>query len=152
MKRSLVALILFSAALACAQAPTQPKLTALDQTLITAEKDFLAAAQKGDTAFLQRTLADNFTYVSVDGQVGGRQSMIDDLSDGGDNFLPYDMKVVRACDDVAVVTYDVVVHVPPEEDQGPPPRYQHFSTTWVKLGNAWKMQFQQKTPVRWGDW
>ena len=50
------------------------------------------------------------------------------------NLLPYDMKVVTAGEGVAIVTYDVVLRVPPSEDQGPPPRYQHFSTVWVKQG------------------
>jgi hypothetical protein len=152
MNRSLVLIFLVSAAIACAQSPEPAKLLLVDQTLISAEKDFLAAAKKGDTAFLQRTLAENFTHVGTDGQLGDRQGMIDDLSDGGQNIQPYDMKVVRVCDDVAVVTYDAIVQVPPEEDQGPPPRYQHFSSTWVKQGDTWKMKFQQKTPVRWGDW
>jgi hypothetical protein len=62
------------------------------------------------------------------------------------------MKVVSAGDTVAIVTYDAVVRVPPAEDQGPPPRYQHFSTTWVKQGDTWKMKFQQMTPSHWGDW
>jgi hypothetical protein len=38
------------------------------------------------------------------------------------------------------------------EDQGPPPRYQHFSTTWVKQGDVWKMKFQQMTVAHFGDW
>jgi hypothetical protein len=62
------------------------------------------------------------------------------------------MKVVTAGDGVAIVTYDVVLRVRPSEDQGPPPRYQHFSTVWVKQGDAWKMKFQQMTASHWGDW
>ena len=31
-------------------------------------------------------------------------------------------------------------------------RYQHFSTVWVKQGDAWKMKFQQMTASHWGDW
>ena len=55
-------------------------------------------------------------------------------------------------DDVAIVSYDVVFRVPPAEDQGPPPRYQHFSTVWVKQSGEWKMKFQQMTASHWGDW
>ena len=151
-----VAVVLFCCSL-CAtgfgQAAAPPKpLTPLEQTLMAAEKSFIDAAKKGDAAFFKRTLTDDFSYVGSDGQLKLRQDMIDDLADGGQDLLTYDMKVVTVGDDAGIVTYDVVVRVLPEEDQGPPPRYQHFSTVWVKQGDAWKMKFQQKSVSHWGDW
>jgi ketosteroid isomerase-like protein len=134
-----------------AAAPSKP-LTPLEQTLIDAEKSFVEAAKKGDIAFFKRTLTDDFSFVSYDGQLSNRQDMIDQFGDGGLNLQPYDMKVVTAGDGVAIVTYNVVLRVRPSEDQGPPPRYQHFSTVWVKQGDAWKMKFQQMTASHWGDW
>jgi ketosteroid isomerase-like protein len=134
-----------------AAAPSKP-LSPLEQTLMAAEKDFVVAARKGDAAFLKRTLTDDFSFVSFDGQLYDRQEMIDEYSDGGFDLLPYNTKVVTASDGVAIVTYDVVLRVPAAEDQGPPPRYQHFSTVWVKQGDAWKMKFQQMTASHWGDW
>jgi ketosteroid isomerase-like protein len=134
-----------------AAAPSKP-LTPLEQTLIDAEKSFMEAAKKGDIAFFKRTLTDDFSFVSYDGQLSNRQGMIDQFGDGGLNLQPYDMKVVTAGDGVAIVTYDVVLRVRPSEDQGPPPRYQHFSTVWAKQGDAWKMKFQQMTASHWGDW
>ena len=134
-----------------AAAPAKP-LSPLEQTLMDAEKSFVAAAKKGDIAYFKRTLTDDFSFVAFDGQLYDRQDMLDQFGDGGLNLLPYDMKVVSAGDDVAIVTYDVVVRVPPSEDQGPPPRYQHFSTVWVKQGDVWKMKFQQMTASHWGDW
>jgi hypothetical protein len=134
-----------------AAAPSKP-LTPLEQTLIDAEKSFVEAAKKGDIAFFKRTLTNDFSFVSYDGQLSNRQDMIDQFGDGGLNLQPYDMKVVTAGDGVAIVTYDVVLRVRPSEDQGPPPRYQHFSTVWVKQGDAWKMKFQQMTASHWGDW
>ena len=119
---------------------------------MAAEKDFIAAAKKGDPAFFKRTLTDDFSLVAFDGQIADRQDVIDELSEGGLDLLAYDMKVVSVSDGVAIVTYDVVLRVPPAEDQGPPPRYQHFSTVWVKQGDAWKMKFQQMTVAHWGDW
>ena len=124
----------------------------LEQTLMSAEKSFVEAAKKGDAAFLKRTLADDFSFVAFDGQLYDRQEMLDQFGQGGLDLLPYDMKVVTAGEGVAIVTYDVVLRVPPSEDQGPPPRYQHFSTVWVKQGDAWKMKFQQMTASHWGDW
>ena len=80
------------------------------------------------------------------------QDMVDQFGQPGTDIMPYELKVVTAGDDVAIVTYNVVLRVPPSEDQGPPPRYQHFSTVWVKQGDLWKMKFQQQTANHWGDW
>jgi hypothetical protein len=117
-----------------------------------AEKSFVTAAKKGDVAFFKRTLTDDFSFVQFDGQLYDRQDMLDQFGDGGMDLQPYDMKVVTAGEGVAIVTYNVVLRVPPTEDQGPPPRYQHFSTVWVKQGAVWKMKFQQMTASHWGDW
>jgi len=127
-------------------------LSPVEQTLMAAEKGFVEAAKKGDVAFLKRTLTDDFSFVQFDGQLYDRQDMLDQFGDGGVDILPYDMKVVIAGDGVAIVTYNVVLRVPAVQDQGPPPRYQHFSTVWVKQGDTWKMKFQQMTASHWGDW
>lgn len=134
-----------------ANAPEKP-LSPVEQSLMAAEKGFVDAAKKGDVAFFKRTLTDDFSFVQFDGQLYDRQDMLDQFGDGGIDLLTYDMKVVMASDRVAIVTYNVVLRVPAVQDQGPPPRYQHFSTVWVKQGDAWKMKFQQMTAAHWGDW
>ena len=134
-----------------ANAPEKPP-SPLEQSLMAAEKSFVEAAKKGDIAYFKRMLTDDFSYVSYDGQLYNRQDMLDERTDGGLNLQPYDMKVVTLGDGVAIVTYDVVLRVPPAQDQGPPPRYQHFTTVWVKQGDVWKMKFQQMTASHWGDW
>jgi hypothetical protein len=139
------------AALGQASSPAKP-LTPVEQTLMAAEQSYINAAKKADLAFFKRTLSDDFSFVGFDGQLAERQEMIDGLAEGGFDLMPYNMKVVSVSDGVAIVTYDVVLRVPPAEDQGPPPRYQHFSTVWVKQGDAWKMKFQQMTASHWGDW
>jgi hypothetical protein len=126
--------------------------TALEQSLMDAEKSFIAAAKKGDAAFFKRTLTDDFSFVSFDGQLYDRKDMLDERSEPGMDLQPYEMKVVALGDGVGIVTYNVVLRVPASQDQGPPPRYQHFSTVWVKQGDAWKMKFQQMTASHWGDW
>ncbi len=126
--------------------------TALEQSLMDAEKSFIAAAKKGDAAFFKRTLTDDFSFVSFDGQLYDRKDMLDERSEPGMDLQPYEMKVVALGDGVGIVTYNVVLRVPPSQDQGPPPRYQHFSTVWVKQGDAWKMKFLQMTASHWGDW
>lgn len=139
------------AAFAQANAPSK-SLSPLEQTLMAAEKSSIEAAKAGDTAYFKRTLTGDFSYVGSDGQLADREQMIDDRSDSGFNVLPYNMKVVPIGDSAAIVTYDVVLRVPAAEDQGPPPRYQHCSTVWVKRGDAWKMKFQQMSVSHWGDW
>ena len=126
--------------------------TEFEQTLMTAEKGFIDAAKKGDVAFFKNTLTHHFSFVSFDGQLYERQEMVDQFAQGKMDILPYEMKVMPAGDGVAIVTYNVVLRVPPSEDQGPPPRYQHFTTVWVKQGDTWKMKFQQMTAAHWGDW
>ncbi len=156
MKKCFVAclVLLCMACTVSAQSANAPAkaLSALEQTLLDAEKSFVEAAKKGDIAYFKRTLTDDFSFVQFDGQLYDRQDMLDQFSDGGVNLLPYDMKVVTAGEGVAIVTYNVVLRVPAAEDQGPPPRYQHFSTVWVKQGDVWKMKFQQMTASHWGDW
>ena len=150
MKRLLLVIVLLCAA-ALAQSASKP-LTLFEQNLSSAEQSFIEAAKKGDVAFFKRTLTNDFSYVGYDGQVADRQQMLDERADAGFNIQSYNMKVVPLADDVGIVTYDVVLRVPASEDQGPPPRYQHFSTVWVKQGDAWKMKFQQMTASHWGDW
>ena len=140
-----------------AQAPAQPgtaakPLTPLEQTMIANENAFIAATKKGDTAYLKRTLTADYSVVAYDGELHTREELEGDLSSGGVDLMPYNMKVVEISDTTAIVTYDVVFHVPAAEDQGPPPRYQHWSSVWVKQGDAWKLKFQQATPTHWGDW
>ena len=136
-----------------AQAPTTTKpLTPLEQTVLGAEKSYLAAVKKGDPAFLKRTFTDDYFFVGFDGEVADREDTIEMFGDGGLDIMPYNFKVVAEGDNTAIVTYDVVLQVPPVEDQGPPPRYQHFSSLWVKRAGEWKLKFQQATPSHWGDW
>jgi hypothetical protein len=134
-----------------AAAPAKP-VSAMEQTLIAAEKSFIEAAKRPDVAFFKRTLANDFSFVDSDGQLYQRQDMINQRGDDWLDIRPYNIQVVTAGEDVAIVTYDAIVRVPPAEDQGPPPRYQHVSTVWVKQADAWKMKFQQTTAAHWGDW
>lgn len=126
--------------------------SAFEQSLMAAEKGFIEAAKKGDLDYFKRTTTEDFSFVGFDGQLYERQDVIDQMTGGGFDILAYDMRVVPISDSAAIVTYDVVLRVPAAEDQGPPPRYQHFSTTWVKQGDQWKMKFQQMSVSHWGDW
>jgi hypothetical protein len=128
-------------------------LTPLAQTLTTSEKNLIAAKKKDDGAFFKRALAEDFTLVAVDGTLHEKQEAVDELGDSGLlELTPYDIKVLALSDAAALITYDAIVRKAPEEDQGPPPRYQHFSSVWVKQGDQWKLKFHQATAAHWGDW
>jgi len=125
----------------------------LEQRLIDIEKSLIEAKKKDDGAFFKSRVADGFELVGIDGKLLEGQEALDNLGDSGlVELTPYDMKVVTAGEGAAIVTYDAIVREAPEEDQGPPPRYQHFSSVWVKVGDGWKLKFHQATAAHWGDW
>jgi hypothetical protein len=128
-------------------------LSPLEQTASPTRRTLIEAKKKDDGAFFKRTLSPDFSLVGVDGRLLEGQEAADNLGDSGLlELTPYDIKVVALNGDVAVVTYDAIVREAPEEDQGPPPRYQHFSSVWVKQGDQWKLKFHQATAAHWGDW
>lgn len=128
-------------------------LSPLEQTLISAEKSLIEAEMKDDRAFFKRTVSPDFALVGVDGTLLEQKDAIDQLGDSDlVQLMPYDIKVVASGDEIAIVTYDAVVRMKPAEDQGPPPRYQHISSVWVKQGDTWRLKFHQATPAHWGDW
>ena len=137
--------------LAAQTAPPKP-LTAFEQTAITNEKSLIEAKKKDDAAFFKTTLAEDFSQVGID----GRLLEGEEAASLGDSDLveltPYDIRVLALGDTGAVVTYDAIVREKPAEDQGPPPRYQHFSSVWIRQGDRWKLKFHQTTVAHWGDW
>lgn len=147
-------LLSLSAAIGNAQNSSPAKdLTPLEQSLIANEKNLIEAKQKDDGAFFKRSVTSDFALVGIDGQLLQGQDAIDNLGDSDlAELTPYNLKVMTAGDDTAIVTYDAIVREKPKEDEGPPPRYQHFSSVWVKMGDVWKLKFHQTTAAHWGDW
>lgn len=139
---------------AAAQTPGANKpLSAFEQTAIANEKSLIEAEKKDDSAFLKRTLADDFSLVGIDGELVQGAEAAGGLGDTDlVELTPYDIRVVPLADDGAVVSYDAIIREAPEEDQGPPPRYQHMSSVWIKQGGQWKLKFHQATAKHWGDW
>ena len=134
-------------------AQTASSPSAFEQTAIANENSLIAAKKKDDASYFKRTLADNFSLVGIDGQLMQGEEAANNLGDSDlVELTPYDMKVVPLGNSGAIVTYDAVVREGPQEDQGPPPRYQHFSSVWMKQGDQWKVQFHQATAAHYGDW
>jgi hypothetical protein len=127
--------------------------SSLERSLIASENSLIEAKKKDDGAYFKRKVSTDFALVGVDGNLLQGQEAVDELGDSNlVELTPYDMKVVPAGNDAAIVTYDAIVRKAPEEDQGPPPRYQHFSSVWVKQAEEWKLKFHQATATHWGDW
>jgi hypothetical protein len=148
----LFTLVVVVAGVSPAQQP-EKALSPLEQTLIANEKSLIEAKKKDDGVFFKRTLSPDFSLVGVDGKLLEGQEAADNLGDSDLlELTPYDLKVVIVGEDAAIVTYDAIVREAPQEDQGPPPRYQHFSSVWVKQEGAWKLKFHQATAAHWGDW
>lgn len=145
------ALISFAAA---AQTPGANKpLSVFEQTVIANERSLIDAEKKDDGAFFKRTLADDFSLVGIDGELVQGAEAAGGLGDTDlVELTPYDIKVLPLAEDGAIVTYDAIIREAPEEDQGPPPRYQHISSVWIKQGEQWKLKFHQSTAKHWGDW
>jgi hypothetical protein len=153
--RSLTCAILLFVTLVPAIAQNLPAKTPtpLEQTLVSSEKTLIDAKKKDDAALLKRIVTEDFSLVGVDGRLLQQQEALGDLGDAElIELTPYDIKVVAAGEGAAIVTYDSIVRKKPEEDQGPPPRYQHFTSVWVKQGDVWKLKFHQATAAHWGDW
>jgi len=145
--------ICFAAILGAGQAAAPKAMSPVEQTLISAEKNLVEAKKKDDDDAFNRILSEDFALVGVDGKLLEGQEAVDNLGDSDlVELMPYDMKVVNAGDCAAIVTYDAVVREAPKEDEGPPPRYQHFSSVWVKQREQWKLKFHQATATHWGDW
>ncbi len=126
-----------------AQTPAAGRaLSIFEQAAIANEKSLIEAKKKDDATFFKRTLADDFSLVGIDGQLLQGEEAADGLGDSDlVELTPYDMKVIPLGDSGAIVTYDAIVREAPQEDQGPPPRYQHFSSVWIKQGEQWKLKF-----------
>jgi len=132
--------------------PAKPP-SPLEQAVLANEKNLIEAKKKDDDEVFKRILSEDFALVGIDGKLLEGQEAADNLGDSDlVELMPYDMKAVSAGECAMIVTYDAVVREAPKEDEGPPPRYQHFSSVWVKQADEWKLKFHQATATHWGDW
>ena len=122
-------------------------LSPLEQQLISFERAIPEAQKKHDIDFYKRTLTDDFVAVGTDAKLHGKEEILEDLrSTDLVEYRPYDIQVVQLNDGAAVVTYDVIIQMSRYDEDIP--RYQHISSIWVKLGDQWKLKFQQATAAQ----
>lgn len=144
-----VASVTFPLLTRAASPESQPKpLSAFDQSMITTEKNLLEALERGDVAYLQNAVADDFLAIGSNGDTGDKREIVGaarhPAAPESKQAKPilYDFQVLQLNDSAAVVTYNAVL-------PGSNPRYQHISSTWVKQGDQWKLKFEQTTPNLW---
>jgi hypothetical protein len=119
-------------------------LSPLEQQLISFEKAIPEAQKRHDIDFYKRTLTDDFVAVGTDAKLHPKEEILEDLrSTDLVEYRPYDIQVVQLNDGAAVVTYDVIIQMSRYDEDIP--RYQHISSIWVKMGDQWKLKFQQAT-------
>ena len=122
-------------------------LSPLEEQLITFEKAIPEAQKKHEIDFYKRTLTDDFVAVGTDAKLHAKEEILEDLrSTDLVEYRPYDIQVVQLNDGAAIVTYDVVIQMSRYDEDIP--RYQHISSIWVKMGDQWKLKFQQATAAQ----
>jgi hypothetical protein len=127
--------------------PSPPKpLTPFAQTVVGAQKAFLEAFEKGDSAYVKNAIADDFVVIGPNGDSGTKAELLEYVRPSehkGPAPIMYDFNVVQLSDSAAVVTYKLAT------PHGGLERYQHLSDTWVKVGDQWKLKFEQTTLNLW---
>lgn len=122
-------------------------LSPLEQQLISYERAIPEAQKKHDLDFYRRTLTDDFVAVGTDAKLHTKDEILEDLrATELLEYRTYDVQVVQLNDGAAVVTYDVIIRMSRYDEDIP--RYQHISSVWVKLGDQWKLRFQQATAAQ----
>lgn len=134
-----------------AQGPgNAPKpLSPLEQALIANTKAVPEAQKSKNVDFLKRTLTDDFVFVGSEGRLHDKEEVVESARDGElKDFYTYNLRVLPVDDEVAVVTYDCIIHMAEGDAPGMAPRYQHISDLWVKQDEQWRLRFQQATAAR----
>jgi hypothetical protein len=122
-------------------------LSPLAEQLIAYEKAIPEAQKRHDLDFYKHTLTDDFVAVGTDAKLHAKDEILEDLRDSElVEYRPYDIQVVSLNEGAAVVTYDVIIRMARYDEDIP--RYQHISSVWVKLGEQWKLKFQQATAAQ----
>jgi hypothetical protein len=146
MTASLFCIALMLSVVAHAGTPQQSNLTSLQQELISTQKAFQSAQQRGDAEYVKNAVADDFLSIEANGNSSGKKELVGEIHPPErpePSPILYDFNVIQLGDGCAVVTYNAVFPGSQLE------KYQHVSDTWVKQGGEWKLKFQQSTLNLW---
>jgi hypothetical protein len=124
----------------------QPNLSSVQQEMISVQKAFIDAQERGDAQYVKNAVADDFKLIETDGNNTGKADFVGDVhppEHPGPSPILYDFNVVQLDEGCIVVAYKAVFLGRHLE------RYQHLSSTWVKQAGQWKLKFQQSTLNLW---
>lgn len=142
MRRSLLIGLLWLGALAgvAAQGGAREQVIQLD-------KDVVAAYLRGDAAFLERTLAEGYSYTAPDGRVRRRAEAIAAVRSGSLKFdaIEVDDRQAQLYGDAAVVTGRE--RMKGKSDGKPFEAMIRFTAVYVRQEGRWREAAFQATPV-----
>jgi hypothetical protein len=142
-KLPLLCLMLIAVSSTFAQTPAAKPLSPFEQELVNNQKQFIAAQQEKNVAYVAQAVADDFKGIAENGDFYEKGELVGGVREGlPKDFRMYDIEVVRLDESCAVVAYNEIV-------PGAHPRYRHMSDTWVKDGGKWKLKFEQLTANLW---
>ena len=120
----------------------------LADTLIANSRAVPQFMKAKDIEGLKSLLADDFRIVGSDGRLHEKGEILGAAQEGAlRDFMFYDPEVIQIDADTVLVTYNLIVTMP-EGDDLLSPRYQKISDLWVRRGSAWRLKFEQATPLR----
>ena len=126
--------------------PQQSNLSSLQQELISTQKAFQDALERGDAEYVRNAVADDFLSVETNGNSTGKKEFVRDAhppEHPEPSPILYEFNVIPLNEGCAVVIYKAVFPGSQLE------KYQHLSNTWVKQNGQWKLKFQQSTLNLW---
>jgi len=125
------------------QGPSPKAVSVFDQQVIDQQKQFLQAIENKNAAAVDRAIADDFQGVEKNGDLYGKDELVESLQPGmPKDARSYDFHVVELNDNSAIVAYNLIL-------PGEHPRYRRIADTWAKIDGQWKLKFRQMTPNLW---
>ncbi len=121
--------------------------TAQEQQLIGLEHQWADAEKNGNTAILQRVVADGYVYTDPSGKITGKQDEINMVKNGQAKYQTFDLSDMQAhvYGDTAVVTGKAKLQGT-ENGKDVSGNYA-FTDTFVKKDGQWQAVATQSTPL-----
>lgn len=128
-------------------APAQAGIPkAVQERLITREKDLFAAEQRRAVAVIDEALAEDFHEIASDGELHTKAEVMPLLNDVKiEDYTLSDFKVLPIGDQCAILTYRAEIKASYRGQYFPPRLY--MSSVWVRRQGSWRLTFHQATPV-----
>jgi hypothetical protein len=119
---------------------------AVQERLITREKDLFAAEQRRAFATIDEALAEDFHEIASDGELHTKAEVMPLIGDVKiEDYSLTDFKVLPIGERCAIITYRADIRATYKGQYFPPKLY--MSSVWVRRQGSWRLTFHQATPV-----